>query len=200
MHPKDELTFLMVKPDGVRRACVGDIIHRIERTGLKIIAMKMVVASREKVSGFYPSDEVWIRRVGGKTLTTYEKFGYDAMTELGTSDPAEIGKQVRAWLMDFMTSGPVVPMVIKGVHAVSKVRKLAGATMPTDADFGTIRGDYSFDSAAAANRDKRAVFNVVHATETPEEAAHEINYWFTPPELCEYGTGDEHIMLPAAQR
>lgn len=195
-HPKDELTFLMIKPDGVRRGCIGDIIHRIERTGLKVVALKMVNASREKVDGFYPSDAEWITRVGKKTLATYEKFGYDAVAELGTTDPKKIGGLVREWLMDFMTSGPVVPMAVRGVHAVTKIRKLAGATMPTDADFGTIRGDYSFDSAASANRDKRAVFNVVHATETIEEAQHELSYWFAPNEICDFVGANDFVMLP----
>jgi len=195
-HPKEELTFLMIKPDGVRRGCIGDVIQRIEKTGLKIVALKMMIASQKKIDGFYPSDPDWITRVGGKTLATYKKFGYDAISELGTENPLEIGKQVREWLMTFMTSGPVVPMAIKGAHAVSKIRKLAGATMPTDAEFGTIRGDYSFDSAAAANRDKRAVFNIVHATETPEEANRELSYWFTPEEMCEYRSADDTVMLP----
>jgi nucleoside-diphosphate kinase len=196
-HPKLERTFMMIKPDGVARGLTGDVLQRVERTGLRIAGLKMLRASKEHVSAFYPSDAAWIARVGSKTLATYEKFGYDAIAELGTKDPFQIGTQVRSWLMDFMTSGPVVPVVIQGVHAVAKVRKLAGATMPTDAEFGTIRGDFSFDSAAAANRDKRAVFNVVHASETIEEAESEISHWFRPDELATYVTASELVMLPA---
>ncbi len=195
-HPKQEITFLMIKPDGVRRGLIGEIIKRIERVGLKIVALKMTQASREKVSGFYPTDERWIARLGEKTLATYAKFGYDPIKELGTDKAEEIGPMVRTWLLDFMTSAPVVPMAIQGVHAVDKVRKMIGDTMPTNADFGTIRGDFSFDSAAAANRDKRAVFNIVHATETQEEAATEIAYWFTKEELGSYRRADEEVMLP----
>jgi nucleoside-diphosphate kinase len=195
-HPKQEITFLMIKPDGVRRGLIGEIIKRIERIGLKIIALKMTQASREKVSGFYPTDERWIARLGEKTLATYAKFGYDAIKELGTDKAEEIGPMVRNWLLDFMTSAPVVPMAIQGVHAVDKVRKLIGDTMPANADFGTIRGDLSFDSAAAANRDKRAVFNLVHATETPEEAEKELRYWFSSEEMASYRRSDDEVMLP----
>src|ERR1035437_131489 len=190
LQPKNELTFLMIKPDGVRRGCIGDVLRRVERCGLKIVALKLVQASRDQVDRFYPSNPQWISRVGEKTLATYKKFGYDPITELGTEDSAQIGAMVREWLLDFMTSGPVVPMVIKGVHSVSKIRKLAGATMPTDAEIGTIRGDYSFDSAASANRDKRAVFNVVHATETVDEAQKEISHWFGPDEITDYTSAE----------
>jgi len=195
-HPKDELTFLMIKPDGVRRGFIGEIIRRIERAGLKIIALKMVQATREEINGFYPKDEKWISRLGEKTLATYEKYGYDPVKELGTDKPKEIGRMVREWLLDFMTSAPVVPMSIKGIHAVGKVRKLAGDTMPANAEFGTIRGDLSVDSAAAANRDKRAVFNLVHATETQEEAEKEMKYWFDEGELTDYRRSDDEVILP----
>ncbi|MEK7609142.1 MAG: nucleoside-diphosphate kinase, partial [Patescibacteria group bacterium] len=104
-----------------------------------------------------------------------------------------IGKMVRGWLLDFMCSGPVVKMVIKGVHAVDMVRKLAGSTMPSAAEMGTIRGDFSVDSAAAANRDQRSVHNIVHASETPEEAKHEIAYWFSQKEINDYKRTDEEL-------
>jgi len=104
---------------------------------------------------------------------------------------------VRKWLIEFMSSGPVVVMAIKGVHAVEMVRKLAGSTMPSDADVGTIRGDFSVDSAAAANRDKRAVFNLVHASETEDEAKHEIGHWFGKNEKTySYERSDEMVMFP----
>jgi nucleoside-diphosphate kinase len=196
IHPKQEVTFLMIKPDGVRRGHIGEIIKRIERVGLKIVALKMIQANREKVSGFYPTDQTWITRLGEKTLSTYAKFGYDPVKELGTDKAEEIGPMVRTWLLDFMTSAPVVPMAIQGVHAIDKVRKLIGDTMPANADFGTIRGDLSFDSAAAANRDKRAVFNLVHATETQDEAETEVKYWFSLEELVNYRRSDDEVMLP----
>lgn len=176
----------MVKPDGVRRGLTGEIIKRIEQRGLKIIALKMFQPTHEQIDNHYPKDEKWIARIGEKTLSTYAKYGYDAMKELGTDSALEIGKQVRKWLVDYMLSSPLVQMVVEGTHAVDLIRKLVGPTMPSAAECGTIRGDYSADSAAAANRDKRAVHNLIHASETPEEAMHEIGHWFKDSEIGAY--------------
>ncbi len=185
----------MIKPDGVTRALVGDVIRRIEQRGLKIIALRMFQPPRQLIDDHYPKDEAWISRLGEKTLNTYAKYGYDAIKELGTTDKLEIGKMVRGWLLDFMTSAPLVKMIVQGVHAVDMVRKICGNTMPALADMGTIRGDYSVDSPALANRDKRAVQNIVHASETPEEAAHEIAHWFTGDEIQSYERADEKAMF-----
>ena len=87
----------------------------------------------------------------------------------------EIGKNVRQWLVDYMTSAPLVRIVVEGVHAVDMVRTICGATMPYLADMGTIRGDYSADSPAVANMEKRSVMNLIHASETPEEAKMKLN-------------------------
>lgn len=176
----------MVKPDGVLRGLTGEILRRIEQRGLKIVALAMEKPSRAKFDGHYPKDEKWISRLGEKTLATYQKYGFDPVKELGTDKAEKIGPMVRGWLLDFMTSGPVVKMIVEGVHAVDMVRKIAGNTMPSGADMGTIRGDYSVDSAASANRDKRAVYNLVHASETPDEARHEIGYWFSEKEIHDY--------------
>ncbi|KKU51552.1 MAG: nucleoside-diphosphate kinase [Candidatus Ryanbacteria bacterium RIFCSPHIGHO2_12_FULL_47_12b] len=193
--PQEEKTFLMVKPDGVHRGLVGEIIRRVEQRNLKIIALAMVTPSREKFDGHYPKDPAWIKRLGEKTLATYQKYGYDAAQELGTEKPEEIGPLVRNWLLDFMMSGPVVKMIVQGVHAVDMVRKISGSTMPSVAEMGTIRGDFSVDSAASANRDRRAVHNLVHASETQEEASHEISFWFTPDEIHSYKRTDEQLTL-----
>ena len=134
----------------------------------------------------YPKEERWIRRLGEKTLGTYEKYGYSAKEEVGTEDPLEIGTQVRKWIVDYMVSAPLVKMVVQGTHAIDMVRKIAGATIPSVADMGTIRGDFSADSPALANKEKRAVMNLIHASETPEEAAHEINLWFGNTPLNSY--------------
>lgn len=195
-HPRDELTFLMIKPDGVQRGLIGEIIRRIEGIGLKIIGLKMHHATREQIDMFYPRDEKWITKLGQKTLATYEKYGYDPIKELGTIEPNEIGQTVRQWLLDYITSAPVVAMVIGGMHTVDKIRKLAGDTMPVNAAFGTIRGDFSADSAAAANRDKRAVLNLVHASETQEEAEKEIKHWFNEDELQDYRRLEDELVPP----
>jgi len=193
--PKEEKTLVLIKPDGVRRGLSGGIIQRIEQRGLKVLALEMIKASKEQIDGHYPKDPVWIKRLGEKTLVTYKKYGYDAAKELKTEDPAEIGKMVREWLINFMCSGPIIKIVVKGTHAVDMIRKLSGQTMPSAAETGTIRGDFSVDSAAAANRDKRAVHNIVHASETPEEAEHEIKFWFSPEEIHDYKRPEEDIMF-----
>ena len=97
--------------------------------------------------------------------------------------------------MEYFTSGPVVKIVVEGVHSIDMVRKLCGNTLPNLAEMGTIRGDYSVDSPALANSDKRAVHNIIHASETSEEAAHELAYWFTPEEIHDYKRAEEDIMF-----
>lgn len=168
----------MIKPDGTRKGLIGEIIKRFEQRDLKIVALEMFQATEEQINNHYPKDEAWITRLGTKTLQTYEKYGYDPMEDFGTVDPAQIGPEVRKWLVSYMVSAPLVRMVVEGIHAVDMVRKIAGPTMPYLADMGTIRGDYSNDSPALANAEKRAVMNLVHASETPEEAEHEIEFWF----------------------
>ena len=185
-HPKEEKTYVMIKPDGVRKGLIGEVIKRFEQRGLKIVALEMSQPSHEQMDNHYPKNEEWITRLGTKTLNTYEKYGYDAMADFGTIDPALIGPGVRKWLIDFMLSAPVVKMVVQGLHAVDIVRKIAGPTMPYLAEIGTIRGDFSIDSPVLANKEKRCVTNIVHCSETQEEAEHEIKHWFGDAVIHEY--------------
>ncbi len=185
-NPKEEQTYVMLKPDGVMKGLTGEVIRRFEQRDLKIVALEMFQPSYDLINDHYPKDEAWITRLGNKTLSTYEKYGYDAMADFGTMDPAKIGPEIRKWLMDFMTSAPLVKMVVQGIHAVDVVRKIAGDTMPYKAEIGTIRGDFSIDSPALANKEKRAVMNIIHCSETPEEAAHEIKHWFGDIQTFDY--------------
>ena len=185
-NPKEEKTFVMVKPDGVRKGLVGEIIKRFEQRDLKIVALEMFMPTEEQIDNHYPKSEEWITRLGTKTLETYTKYGYDPLEDFGTDDPAKIGPEVRKWVIDYMKSAPLVRMVVQGIHAVDMVRKISGPTMPYVADMGTIRGDFSNDSPALANAEKRAVMNLVHASETPEEAEHEIEYWFGKHPIFDY--------------
>lgn len=185
-HPKEERTYLMIKPDGVRKGLIGEIIKRIEQRDLKIVALQMFQPTVEQIDNHYPKDEGWIKRLGGKTLSTYNKYGFDPVSELGTADELEIGLKVRQWLVDYMTSAPLVKMVIQGIHAVDVVRKIVGPTIPATADMGTIRGDFSIDSPVLANKEKRAVMNLIHASETAQEAEHEIKHWFGNEVICGY--------------
>lgn len=185
-HPKEERTYVMLKPDGVRKGLIGEVIKRFEQRDLKIVALEMFRPTHEMIDNHYPKNKEWITRLGEKTLATYEKYGYDAMVDFGTTDPAVIGPEIRKWLIDYMESAPLVKMVIQGTHAVDVVRKIAGPTMPYLADMGTIRGDFSIDSPAIANKEKRAVMNIVHCSETPEEAEHEIKHWFPNQKTFDY--------------
>jgi nucleoside-diphosphate kinase len=185
-HPKEEKTFVMIKPDGVRKGLIGEIIRRLEQRDLKVVALEMCQPLYEQMDNHYPKKEEWITRLGEKTKATYEKYGYDLIIDFGTDDTTKIGPEVRKWVIDFMTSAPIVKMIVQGIHAVDVVRKIAGDTMPYKADMGTLRGDYSIDSPALANKEKRAVMNIIHCSETPEEAEHEINHWFPNFETYTY--------------
>lgn len=190
-NPKEERTYVMVKPDGVKKGLVGEIIKRFEQRDLKIVALEMFMPTAEQIDNHYPKDEAWITRLGTKTLQTYEKYGYDANEDFGTTEAEKIGPEVRKWVVDYMTSAPLVRMVVQGTHAVDMVRKICGPTMPYQAEMGTLRGDYSNDSPAIANAEKRAVANIIHASETPEEAAHEIEYWFGKSPIYDYKRNGE---------
>lgn len=190
-----ERTFCMVKPDGVKRALIGDIIRRFEKAGLKIVAMKMFTPTAEQVIAHYPmSDEAWVMRLGEKSLSAFDNIDAEAADVLGTVDKADIGKRVSESLVEFMTSGPVVAMVVEGVQAIEMVRKLCGHTLPFKADVGTIRGDYSVDSPVVANAEFRAIHNLIHASENHKEAANEIKLWFGESDIPSYDLGSESIM------
>jgi nucleoside-diphosphate kinase len=192
---KEERTFMMIKPDGVRRGLTGEIMRRIEQRGLKIIACMLTAPKRAEIDKHYPKDVKWIRRIGEKTLAVYAKYGMDPKKEIGTDDLEKIGRIVREWLLDYMSSGPVLKMAIEGVHAIDMVRKLCGATMPLNAELGSIRGDFSADSAVAANAGKRAIHNLVHASENEAEAKHEIKLWFKTADLHSYRRVEEELSL-----
>lgn len=178
-----ERTVVVFKPDAVERGLVGDILSRFERPGLRIVGSKTLTVTREFVALHYPDKADFLRSMGMKTLENYAEYGLDPIKELGTDDPVEIGGRIRQWNMDFLSKGPVIAFVLEGNHAVANVRRLVGKTIPSAADAGTIRGDYSIDSSILANREKRAVRNLVHASGTIEEAKEEIKLWFKPEEL-----------------
>lgn len=199
MHPvikgiKQQRTFCILKPDAVSRGLIGEIIYRIEKTGLKVVAMKMKSATKEEIIKHYPmSDQAWVDRLGDKGLGTFEELNLDAVEFLGTKDRSIIGKKVTESLVEYMTSGPIVCLIVEGVQAIDMVRKLAGHTLPFKADGGTIRGDYSVDSPAVANIEGRAIHNLFHASENAEEAANEMKLWFTDEELQAYLRADENV-------
>lgn len=199
MKPGSDLiqkTVVLVKPDGVQRGIVGEVISRFERAGLKIVAMKMIWVGKDHVTKHYPESRTELMKaIGTKTLEAYEKYGKDAKEELGTMDPVEIGKMVNKWNVDFLSSGPVVAMLLEGAHAIEGVRMIVGHTLPLLANPGTIRGDYSIDSPALANTRKRPLRNIVHASGNPEEAKYEEELWFHAKEIFDYPRADEGVMF-----
>lgn len=201
LHPaiynvKYEQTFCMIKPDGVMRGLIGEIIHRIEKAGLKVVAMKMLVPTEDMIRAHYPSsDEAWVNRLGQKGLSGFENLPEVTPKEiLGTEDTAILGKSVVEALVNYMQSGPVVAMIVEGIQAVEMVRKLAGNTLPYKAAVGTIRGDFSVDSPAVANSEKRSIHNLFHASETAAEATNEIKLWFAGEPTHDYDLGNDQIM------
>ena len=148
--------------------------------------MGLIWASKEQVDRHYPKDKQYIRQLGKKTLENYKTYHLDPKKELGTEDPLKIGRMVRGWLIDYLVSGPMVKMVVEGVHAVAMVRKIVGNTMPSQAEVGTIRGDFSVDDASVANREKRSIHNIIHASGSEKEAKHEIDLWFSLEEIYDY--------------
>lgn len=192
---RHERTLILIKPDGVQRALTGAILARLERAGLKIVALRMARAERSTLERHYPSEDEWVRTIGGKTKEAFETYGWDVRARMGTDDALEIGRRVRGWLIDFMQTAPIVAAVLEGVHAVSVTRKLVGATLPVFAAPGTIRGDFATDAPTVANEDQRPVRNLIHASGTVEEAAHEVGLWFRPGDMYAYARADEGAMF-----
>ena len=190
-----EKTLVVLKPDAVQRGIAGDVITRFEKVGLKLAGAKMFIPTQEMLDKHYPADRHdFVKGLAQRTLDSYAEQGLDVREQFGTVDTLEIGEQVRKWLVDFMGSGPVLALVLEGPHAIEVVRKIVGHTLPQKAAPGTIRGDYSFDSSYLANSGHRPVRNLIHASGNPEEAAHEIELWFTPEELFKYPTVHQQHM------
>ncbi len=189
-HPKKERTLVIVKPDGIQRALIGEIIQRYERTGLKLVAMKMLVPTESMIEEHYLLDPAWKKNVGEKAIQSYEKKGETPPS----TDPLAVGDMVVARLKKYMTSGPAIAMVWEGGHAVELVRKITGGTEPRSALVGTIRGDFVLDSYQMADSDDRAIRNLIHASGSVAEAENEIPHWFSSHELMNYSVPHESTL------
>lgn len=143
-----EQTYIMIKPDGVQRGLIGEIISRIEKRGLKVAAMRMNVMSEESAKEHY------------KEHVERPFFGS---------------------LIEYVTSGPSVSMVVEGKNSVVIMRAVNGATNPVEALPGTIRGDFAVETGR----------NVVHASDSPESAQREIAIHFKDSEVASYSKIDE---------
>jgi len=189
-HPKKERTLVVIKPDGVQRSLIGEIIKRYERAGLKLVATKFFVPTKELVKKHYLLDSNWLQNVGEKAIAGYKKKGETPPTE----DPTEVGNMVLERNQNYMASGPVFAMVWEGAHVIEIVRKITGGTEPRSTDVGTIRGDFVIDSYKMADTDDRAIRNLIHASGSVEEAENEINLWFKPEEIVSYRLVQEQIL------
>ncbi|RZN42182.1 MAG: nucleoside-diphosphate kinase [Methanosarcinales archaeon] len=143
-----EQTYVMIKPDGVQRGLIGEIVSRIEQKGLRIIAMQMRMIAND---------------VARKHYAEHVEKGFFKL------------------LIDFITSSPVVCMVVEGENAVTAMRTMSGATNPADASVGTIRGDFGLDVGR----------NIIHTADSPESSEREIAIHFTGEELIKYTRAEE---------
>ncbi len=151
-----ERTLVLIKPDGVQRSLIGKIIQRFEDAGLKIVGMKMKWA-----------DEDFAR-----------KHYFDV--------EQRHGKTIFEGMVKNITEGPVIAIVVEGLHAVEIVRKIVGPTEPKNAPPGTIRGDFASYSIEYADKTKKAIKNVVHASSSAKDATIEIPLWFDEEEIYNY--------------
>lgn len=139
-----ERTLILVKPDGVQRSLIGEIVGRFERRGLKLVGMKFIQMSRQLAEDHYGVHK--------------ERPFYHSLVE-------------------YITSGPVVAMVWEGNSAIAAARSTMGATNPVAAAPGTIRGDFGMEIGR----------NLVHGSDSPENAVKEVNLFFAPDELVDWG-------------
>lgn len=174
----NERTLILLKPDVVARGIIGEIIARFERVGLKIVAMKMLAATKEQLEEHYHKEDEWLIRKG-KSIIKNKGYASDY-------DPKKAGKEIVQGLMSDIMLYPVVAMVIEGHNAINVVRKIVGPTNVEEAFPGTIRGDYSHDTYRLANISNRPILTIVHASGNVEEAKKEIDIWFKPEEIHPY--------------
>ncbi len=153
-----EQTLVLLKPDTIERGLVGEITQRFERVGLKIVGLKMLLPTEQHAEQHYTEDLAQRR-----------------------------GEHVRKAMIDMLTSGPVIAIVLEGIEAVELVRKMIGSTEPKSSPPGTIRGDYAHVSFKHVDSSSSPqLYNLIHGSATPEEAKQEIAVWFTPQELVDH--------------
>jgi len=187
---KQEQSLVLVKPDGVQRGLIGETIRRYEQCGLKLVAIKMVIPTKEIALAHYSVDPEWAMKTGTKSIEGWKAKGLTPPTD----DPIALAEGVRKQLVSFLSSGPVVAMVWQGMNVIGVIRKITGGTEPLTSVPGTIRGDYTIDSYQASDVDKRAVRNIIHASGSIDEAQKEMALWFKPEEILSYRLVSEEII------
>lgn len=190
MKYTQEKSLVIIKPDGVQRSLIGEVIKRLERVGLKLVALKFQIPTVDQAKKHYTIDPNWIEKTGNKSIAALERSGKD----ISQLQPLEVGSELLSCLQRYLSAGPVVVMVWQGAHAVDVIRKLVGGTEPRTSDVGTIRGDFVHDSYEISDIERRSVRNVVHASGNVEEAQKEIQVWFKPEEIISYRLIAEEIL------
>ena len=188
-HPKKERTFVILKPDAIQRGLMGEIIKRFESVGLKMVALKMIMATEQQCWDHYNKDEAWFLKKGANIVKNRQDMGLPVEKEA-----LEYGKDIIRALVKFMTAGPIVPMIFEGNQAMGIVKKIVGGTEPLTSEVGTIRGDYTLDSYELSSYDDRAVRNLIHCSDQVEEAEREIKIWFDEKEILDYRLISEGIL------
>ncbi len=161
-------TLIIIKPDGVKGGFTDEIINRYEAVGLKVVKRKDIMAPLDIVEKHYPMEPGYLRSIGEKTIAAGQQV----------ASAEDQGRKVVTWLRKFITSGPIIALLLEGEDAVAVARKTTGFTDPASAEAGTIRGDLGTDNILDANREERPVWNLIHASGSPEEAQKEIKLWF----------------------
>ena len=181
---------MLLKPDAVQRGLIGEIISRFEKKGLKITAMRMIWPTKEMAARHYDLPESAAKALGERTLASYAERG----EKHKFSEPMEVARDIIKRLERYISTGPIVAMVVEGAHAVAHIRKIRGGVNPLSADIGTITGDFSIDSYFISDLDERAVRTLVHASGNVEEAENEIKIWFGEKDIFDYDLAIEKIL------
>jgi len=184
-----ERTLVACKPDAVQRGLVGEIIKRFENKGLKIVAMKMVWPTKKQAMDHYFWSDVEKEATGNRTIEARSAKGLKI-----DKSAKEYAEDVQRRLYTYLSTGPIVVMVIEGAHAIEYVRKVVGHGNPLTADVGTIRSDYTIDSYVVADEVERATRNLVHASGNTGEAEREIKVWFKESDIVDYDLAIEKIL------
>lgn len=188
-HPKKERTLVILKPDAIQRSLVGEVIRRIERTGLKLVAVKFILPKEEQCWEHYQKKDEWYLKKGERVIEDRKEHNLPIEKEA-----MEYGKDIIRTIVEYMTSGPVLGLVVEGLGSTGIVTKLVGSTEPQTSDVGTIRGDFTIDSYSLSALDNRAVRNLIHCSDSPTEAEREIAIWFKPEEIINYRLVQEQIL------
>ena len=184
-----EQTYISIKNEAIQKGLIGEIIHRLERVGLKLVAVKMIVPNETVLGKQYPDAEWWYKQVGEKTKASRQKRGIE-----DKRDSIEIGKWVRGMILEDLVGKPQVAMVWEGAHAIEIAKKLIGITNPLDSDVGTIRADFTIESYDVADYYQHPVRTLVHRSGSVDEAKEEIALWFKSEEVKKYPLVLEEVL------